>query len=90
VVVFFFNGEVVKIKLDRIEIVALQTIRRNPGSRAGVNVTDLINFRLIEPEGDGYKITDAGDRVLKMNTPVLDCGQNMKAVLGFSLNKIKK
>lgn len=77
------------IKLDRFEIIALQTIRRNPGRRFSGNISDLIDFNLIKPSGTGYMITLVGNQALKMNTPILDCGQNMSKVLGFNPKKKK-
>lgn len=71
-----------KIKLTDSEIVDLQTVRRKPGVRLNV-AQDLITFHLVEADGLGYRITEAGGYILRNSTPVLQMGQNMKSVLGF-------
>lgn len=72
-----------KITLDLLEIVALQTVVKNPGERLWVSLNELFDYGLIERFEDGYKITAVGKMVLNKNTPYLCNGQNMKEPLGL-------
>lgn len=72
-----------KITLDLLEIIALQTVAKNPGERLFVSLTELSDYGLIERFRDGHKITDVGKMVLNKNTPYLCNGQNMKEPLGL-------
>lgn len=73
-----------KIKLTDLEITDLQAVRRKPGIILRVS-EDLITFGLVISDGNGYRLTEVGELILKKNTPVLHCGQNMKFPLGMRL-----
>lgn len=73
-----------KIKLDPLEIIALQQVARNPGKSLNVVVSEMNDYGLVEPFEQGHQITNAGKLVLSRHLPVLMNGQNMKQPLGFN------
>lgn len=74
-----------KITLDLLEIVALQTVAKNPGERVFVDLNELFDYGLIERFEKGHRITNVGKMVLNKNTPYLCNGQNMKEPLGLGV-----
>ena len=72
-----------EIKLDSIEVTALQQVAKHPGERLNVGVGEMESYGLVELCDQGYLITDVGKLVLSQHLPVLMNGHNMKEPLGY-------